>query len=396
MRVIGMISGTSFDAVEAVLAEFVQSGEVLDCELVAHRSVPYPDKLRERIAAVLPPASTDIGEVCELDTGIGQFFGEVARGLTAEVGGGEVQLVCSHGQTVFHWVSEDRALGTLQLGQPAWIAEQTGATVVSDVRSRDIAAGGHGAPLASVLDVLLLGPPVGTVRGALNLGGIANVTVLASGREPVAFDIGPANALMDAVVASLTEGREHFDSSGRRAARGHVDGFLLASMLDEPYYRLQPPKSTGKELFNFGYVQAALAGRELDADDLLATLAALTAETVATALIGCGVTEVVPAGGGTRNPVLMSELRGRLPGVAFRPLEEFGVPEASKEALAFALIGYLTGSGFKASVPSCTGARQASILGSITPGERPLPSPTGRRAPSRLAVHDAASVAGDR
>ena len=167
-------------------------------------------------------------------------------------------------------------------------------------------------------------------------------------------------------------------------------------MLDEPYYRLSPPKSTGKELFNLGYVEAALAGRELDADDLLATLAALTAETVARALIGCGVNEVVPAGGGTRNPVLMSELRGRLPGVAFRPLEEFGVPEASKEALAFALIGYLTGSGFKASVPSCTGARHASILGSITPGERPLPSPTGLRAPSRLVVHGGGPVVGER
>ncbi len=391
-----MISGTSFDAVEAVLADFVQSGDVLDCELVAHRSVPYPDNLRERIAAVMPPASTDIGEVCELDVGIGQFFGEVARGLAEGVGGGPVQLVCSHGQTVFHWVSGDRAFGTLQLGQPAWIAERTGATVVSDVRSRDIAAGGHGAPLASVLDVLLLGPPAGTVRGALNLGGIANVTVLESGREPVAFDIGPANALMDAVVTSLSGGREHFDESGRRAERGHVDARLLASMLEEPYYLLPPPKSTGKELFNLGYVEDALGGREIEADDLVATLTVLTAVSVARALIGCGVTEVVAAGGGTRNQVLMSELRRCLPGVAFRPLEDFGVPEAAKEALAFALIGYLTGSGLKASIPSCTGARRASVLGSVTPGEQPLPVPAGLEAPSHLFVHGALPVAGER
>ncbi len=128
-----------------------------------------------------------------------------------------MEVVCSHGQTVFHWVSGDRALGTLQLGQPAWIAERTGATVVSDVRSRDIAAGGHGAPLASVIDVLLLAPPPGTVRGALNLGGISNVTVLAEGREPVAFDIGPANALMDASVTWASGGKERFDESGRRA-----------------------------------------------------------------------------------------------------------------------------------------------------------------------------------
>ena len=220
MRVIGMISGTSFDAVEAVLADFVPRADVLECELVARRSVPYPEDLRDKIAAVLPPAVTDAGAICELDAGIGQFFAEVAHDLASEAGAGRVQLVCSHGQTVFHWVSGDRALGTLQLGQPAWIAERTGATVVSDVRSRDIAAGGHGAPLASVLDVLLLAPGAGTVRGALNLGGIANVTVLGSGRDPVAFDIGPANALMDAVVTSLSGGQERFDENGRRAGAG--------------------------------------------------------------------------------------------------------------------------------------------------------------------------------
>ncbi len=394
MRVIGMISGTSFDAVEAVLADFAQKGSVLECDLVAHRSVPYPGKLRERIAAVLPPAPTSIGEVCELDVAIGQFFGEVARELGEHVGGSPVQLVCSHGQTVFHWVSGDRALGTLQLGQPAWIAERTGATVVSDVRSRDIAAGGHGAPLASVLDVLLLGPPPGTVRAALNLGGIANVTVLTKGREPVAFDIGPANALVDAVVTSLSGGRERFDENGRRAGRGHVDPGLLARLLDEPYYLLAAPKSTGKELFNLDYVEAALGDREVDADDLVATLTVLTAETVARTLLARAVTEVVAAGGGTRNPVLMSELRGRLSGVAFRPLEDFGVPEASKEALAFALIGYLTGSGLTASVPSCTGARRASVLGSITPGATPLHVVAGLEAPSRLVVNRAGPVAG--
>jgi anhydro-N-acetylmuramic acid kinase len=385
-----MISGTSFDAVEAVLAEFAQSNDTIYCDLIAHRSAEYPDDLRERIAAVLPPATTHIGEVCELDVAIGQFFGEVAQHLSEELGGEPVDLVCSHGQTVFHWVSGKHALGTLQLGQPAWIAERTGASVVSDVRNRDIAAGGHGAPLASVLDVLLLGPPPGTVRGALNLGGIANVTVLADGREPVAFDIGPANALMDAVVSSFSGGREHLDEDGRRAARGVIDQLLLASLLDEPYYLLPAPKSTGKELFNLEYVLKALAGREVEIDNLVATLSALTVESVTRALTDRSVTEVVAAGGGTRNPTLMSGLRASLAGVRFRPLEEFGVPEASKEALAFALIGYMTGSGLPASVPSCTGARRASILGSITPGERPLPNPAGSRAPAHLEVHNSA------
>ena len=156
-------------------------------------------------------------------------------------------------------------------------------------------------------------------------------------------------------------------------------------LLDEPYYVMPPPKSTGKELFNLGYVETALAGREIGGDDLVATLTVLTAESVARALIGCRVTEVVAAGGGTRNPVLMSALHKRLAGVRFRPLEEFGVPEACKEALAFALIGYLTGCRLKASV-SCpwTGARHVSLLGSITPGAEPLPIVSGLEAPARL------------
>jgi len=243
-----------------------------------------------------------------------------------------------------------------------------------------------------VLDVLLLAPPPGIVRGALNLGGISNVTVLAQGREPVAFDIGPSNALMDAAVSWITRGQEHFDESGERAARGRVDASLLASLLEEPYYSLPAPKSTGKELFNLEYVLAALGSRDLDPDDLVATLGALTVGTVAKALTVFGVTEIVAAGGGTRNPVLMAGLRARLPGVSFRPLEEFGVPEASKEALAFALIGYLTCSGIRASVPSCTGARHASILGSITPGERPLRLRPGAQAPSRIVVRTIGSL----
>ncbi|MCU1489008.1 MAG: anmK, partial [Acidimicrobiaceae bacterium] len=254
MRVIGMISGTSFDAVEAVLADIDQNGDTLLGEVVVHRSVPYPEQLRSAIAATLPPAATTMEAVCKLDVAIGQHFGAVAAELAREVGGAPPDVVCSHGQTVFHWVEGSRALGTLQLGEPAWIAEATGATVVHDVRNRDIAAGGQGAPLASLLDVLLLAPPPGVVRGALNLGGIANVTVLGGGRDPVAFDIGPANALMDAALDRLTGGAERFDRDGRRAAGGEIDGALLDALLDDPYFALSAPKSTGKERFNLDYL----------------------------------------------------------------------------------------------------------------------------------------------
>ncbi len=371
MRVIGMISGTSFDAVEAVLAELELQDDNLVCEIVQHRSVPYPPAVREAISAMLPPATTTVELVCQLDVWIGQFFGDVAKNLVDDCG--DIDAVCSHGQTVFHWVEGDRARGTLQLGQPAWIAERTGATVVSDVRNRDIAAGGHGAPLASLLDVLLLGPSPVAVSGSLNLGGIANVTVVGPGRAPVAFDIGPANALLDATIAWRTNGQESYDRDGARADRGQAQAGLVERLVDDPYFSLRPPKSTGKEYFNLGYVTSRLERLELGdlgTDDLLASLTAATADIIAASLRRFAIGELLVAGGGTRNPALMRELRGRLPGVEIRRTDEVGVPEAAKEALVFAIIGFLTLCGLPATVPSCTGARHAAVLGSITPGSR--------------------------
>jgi anhydro-N-acetylmuramic acid kinase len=386
MRIIGMISGTSFDAVEALLADLELDGDRLVCDLVEHRSVPYPASVRHDISAMLPPASTTIEQVCRLDVAIGQFFGDVAKGLADEHGG--VDAVCSHGQTVYHWVEGAVARGTLQLGEPAWIAERTGAAVISDVRNRDIAAGGHGAPLASLLDVLLLGAAPGAACGSLNLGGIANVTVLGPGREPLAFDIGPSNALIDAAVEMLTDGAQGLDRDGAWAARGRADAALVDRLLDDPYFALPAPKSTGKEYFNLGYVTERLDGREISAEDLLASLTVTTAESVAAAIRPFHVTELIVAGGGTRNLTLMAGLQARLPGVKMRRTDELGVPEAAKEALIFAIIGFLTLHGLPATVPSCTGAARSSVLGSVTPGRAPLaallaPAP---QAPTRLVV----------
>ena len=210
MNVIGMISGTSYDAIEAVALEFTLAERSVHARLLGHVSVPYSEDLRSRVAKLLPPQVTTIDEVCRLDTLIGQSFAEVAASLSRDCFAGDVDVVCSHGQTVFHWVKDGHALGTLQIGQGTWIAEATGATVVTDVRSRDVAAGGHGAPLASLMDVLLLGKSPPNVRGALNLGGISNITVVGPEREPIAFDIGPANALMDAAVTWLSHGVETF------------------------------------------------------------------------------------------------------------------------------------------------------------------------------------------
>lgn len=388
MRVIGMISGTSFDAVEALLADIELEGEVLACDLVEHRSVPYPQVVRQAIAAILPPAATTIEQVCQLDVAIGQFFAEVAKDLADRHGG--VDAICSHGQTVYHWVDGNLAKGTLQLGEPAWIADRTGTAVVSDVRNRDIAAGGHGAPLASLLDVLLLGANPAVVSGSLNLGGIANVTIVGPEREPIAFDIGPSNALLDAAVEWLSDGQQQYDQDGAWAARGTADASFVARLLDDPYFALPPPKSTGKEYFNLGYIRSRMDDASPPAQDVLASLTAASAEMIAMALRSFDVNSLLVSGGGTRNRALMAELKTRLPGVSIRPTDELGIPEVSKEALVFAIIGFLTLCGLPATIPSCTGAHQASVLGSVTPGRGIMDRPiAGALPPARLVVRSA-------
>lgn len=388
MRVIGMMSGTSFDAVDAAAADLELDGDTVHLRPLGLVSQPYPTQLREALHAALPPAGTTMEQVCRLDTGVGQAFAALAARADEELCEGRAGLVVSHGQTVYHWTAGDAVLGTLQIGQPAWIAEATGLPVVADLRARDVAAGGQGAPLVSALDVLWLSGR-GHISVALNLGGIANVTVVGPAQQPVAFDTGPANALIDAAVQHATSGRASYDAEGRLAAAGRIDPELLDVLLAEPYYRRPAPKSTGKELFNLAHLQAATASRPyLGAEDVLATLTALTAHTVADAIRAAGAVEVVAAGGGTQNPVLMAMLRARLPGVNVLTADELGLPSAAKEAYAFAFLGFCTVLGLPSTVTSCTGAGHSSVLGSLTPGRNGFPvlgSP--RPGPTRLVVH---------
>ncbi|MEV4359598.1 anhydro-N-acetylmuramic acid kinase [Nonomuraea sp. NPDC049625] len=384
MRILGMISGTSHDGIDVAVVDFELVGGLLEGRVGHTASTPYPAELRARLIAALPPAETTLAEVCVLDTLIGQSFAEAAASAIAL--GGPVDLIVSHGQTVFHWVEGTHALGTLQIGQPAWIAERTGVPVLSDVRVRDITAGGHGAPLVSVLDGLLLRAHEGGAA-ALNLGGIANMTVVRGG-ELYAYDIGPANALIDAVVTSRGLNERGFDADGRIAASGRVAERLLEVLLDEPYYALAAPKSTGKELFHLGYVEAALAraGRAPGDADLVATLTELTVRTVARDVRAAGVGALVVSGGGCRNPVLMDGLRAALPGVDVAPSDDYGAPSDDKEAIAFALIGWLTAHGLPGTAPGGTGAREARILGTLTPGAGPLALPAPVAEPPRSLV----------
>ncbi|MFE3164185.1 anhydro-N-acetylmuramic acid kinase [Streptomyces sp. NPDC059224] len=384
MRVIGLMSGTSYDAIEAAAADLTLDGDTLLLRPLGHLSAPYPDDLRALIAATLPPATTTMRSVCALDTAVGQAFAAAAGRALRELCDGTADLVVSHGQTMYHWVEDGSVRGTLQLGQPAWIAESTGLPVVSDLRSRDVAAGGQGAPLVGMTDTLLLRGLPGT-PAALNLGGIANVTVLAPGAEPLAFDTGPANALLDAAVRHFTDGAADYDEDGRRAAAGRTGPELLRALLDDPYYRRPAPKSTGKEHFHLPYLLRALETVPTpDPDDVLATLTRLTAVTVADACRAHGVTELVVSGGGARNPVLMRMIAEELPGVTLRASDELGLPSDAKEALAFAVLGFLTLHGLPGALPSGTGARRATLLGSVTPGLAPLRLPEPVSRPPRL------------
>jgi len=382
MKVLGMISGTSHDGVDSCLVDFTADGRTLRGRVVDQAVVSYPDDLRRRLVAALPPHELAMAEVCALDTLIGQHFAHVAAEVTTRH---TVDLICSHGQTVFHWVEGSRALGTLQLGQPAWITERTGVPTVSDVRAADLAAGGQGAPLVPVLDTLLLGGRDETVA-ALNLGGIANMTVLAPGREPYAYDLGPANALLDAAVLRLTGGREGFDRDGSFAVQGRVDEGLLTALLADPYYALPHPKSTGKEHFHDGYLEEHLAARpEVSGPDVVTTLTELTARVVGAGLRRSGAREVVASGGGVANPELMRRIAAASSGVRLSRSDELGAPSDVKEAIAFALIGYLSAHGLPGNVPSCTGASGPRVLGTLTSGAA-LALDAGAGPPERLVL----------
>jgi anhydro-N-acetylmuramic acid kinase len=382
--------------VDAALAEIWLADGVLHLRRVGSATFPWPDDARERIlvASSAPPSTTAAG-ICRLDRDLGVALGQIAARAIDRLG--RADLVASHGQTIHHDVDGDgRVRGTLQLGQPAEIAESTGLPVVADFRVRDVAAGGQGAPLVSVLDELLLaGAGTGPVAGplaALNLGGIANLTVVRPGQPTLAFDCGPANALLDAAVARETG--QPYDAGGVRTGRGTVDGPLLGGLLADPYLAAPPPKSTGKQRYHAGYLDAVLAsldrsGAESPAlDDLLATLAELTAAAVAGDAARYRVRRVWASGGGVHNAGLMAALRRRLAeaGAELGTTEELGLPADAKEAYAFAVLGWLSWHGLPGTVPSCTGAAGPRILGAITPGAVPLRLPAPPPEPPHRAV----------
>ena len=388
MIVIGMMSGTSVDAIDTAAADLTWRGADIVLRPLGHRETAWPAALRARLLAALPPATTTMEAVCALDVLAGQAFGDAARRAVETLAGGRADLIVSHGQTVFHWVEAGHAHGTLQIGQPACIVEATGLPVLSDIRARDIAAGGQGAPLAGTLDGLWLARSDGKRRAALNLGGIANITVVGRADEPApAYDTGPANCLLDVEAARLSGGAETCDRDGRLAFSGTVRADLLERLLAEPYYALPPPKSTGRELFHTNYLTPMLAGLPSVAPaDLMATLTELTAVTVARDCAAHGVVEVVVSGGGARNPALMAALARHLAPSSLVSSEARGLPADGKEAYLMALIGFLTWYSVPGVTQGATGSRTPRVLGRISPGDSPLRMPDPAPRPRALII----------
>ncbi|HEY8156910.1 MAG TPA: anhydro-N-acetylmuramic acid kinase [Myxococcota bacterium] len=380
MRVIGLMSGTSADGVDAALVEWPEGALERPLRLLAFRQDPFPLELQRRIhdlAAGRLPAGEVLAELAGLDVELGERFAASASALAGEAGIAlaEIDAIASHGQTVAHHPARH---ATLQIGDPSVIAERTGCTTVADFRPRDLALGGEGAPLAPFFHFSAFADP-DEGRGVLNLGGIANVTWLPPGgraEDVIAFDVGPANTLIDGVVRTLSGGREGFDRDGVRAARGRPDPALLARLLDDAFLRRPPPKSTGRE--RYGLAEAEALAREWSRagraeDDLVATLVAFSVEAIRRAcqefLSPAGALKrMLVGGGGAENPALMAALARALAPARVEPMDAAGVPARACEAMAFALLGRNTLLGRPNHLPRCTGASRAAVLGEIVPG----------------------------
>ncbi|MEP7358564.1 MAG: anhydro-N-acetylmuramic acid kinase, partial [Anaerolineales bacterium] len=372
MIVIGLMSGTSADGIDAAVTQLDGAPPRLNWKLLAHVHTPYPPELRAELFDCFRPETGTVDRLCALNFALGRAFGQAALRAIAAAGlrPEQVDLIGSHGQTLWH-IPDGPNASTLQLGEPALIAEIAGLPVVSNFRVRDMAAGGQGAPLVAYVDALLFSHPSLT-RAMQNIGGIANVTYLGPG-GPIAFDTGPGNMLIDDAVQRATGGGEAFDRNGERAARGEVNQDLLEAWLAEPYFRRPPPKTTGRELFGaaFGeraWAQAVALG--LSTDDTLATLTALTAHSLARAyraFLPAYPDEVIVSGGGAHNATLMQLLRQQLAPAQVLTMDELGLPSEAKEAVAFAVLAYETWHGRPGNLPAATGASRPVILGTITP-----------------------------
>jgi anhydro-N-acetylmuramic acid kinase len=355
MRVAGIMSGTSLDGIDVAVIDIKGKSIVT----VAHSTTRYSDAVRRRILGAATPADTS-----RLNFELGELYAKavIKTCQRARIPVESLELAGSHGQTIYH-EGAGRTPNSLQIGEASVIAERLGIPVVSDFRTRDIAAGGQGAPLVPFVDVLLFSSAKAK-RVALNIGGIANITVLPGG---VAFDTGPGNMVIDQLVERLSGGKQRFDRNGAIAAKGHVNRGLLDSLLADQYYKSKPPKTAGREQYGAEFVDRLLA-TGLPIEDLIATATALTAATISTGItrFAPATTEVIAAGGGTHNRQLMAQIAAFLPDCRITTTAEFGIDPDAKEAIAFAVLAHRTWSHRSGNLPAATGARKPVILGKLS------------------------------
>lgn len=379
MKVIGLISGTSSDGIDAALIEISRQGELI--RLIDFAIYPFPKNLQKKIIALASGTPQSVAAICHLNFYLGERFADAAIQISKKAGVSlsEVSLIGSHGQTVHHLPVPKKEGGrkigsTLQIGEPSVIAERTGVTTIADFRPRDMAAGGEGAPLTPLLHARLFGH--GKIsRAIVNIGGISNVTYLKAGgrREEIrAFDMGPGNMLIDGLVRSITKKR--MDSDGKIARGGKVISPLLSELMRHPFIRKKPPKSTGREVFGNAIIdRLAHEKKNFSAEDLIATATAFTAESIGYnikrfILKENPLDEVIVGGGGVRNKFLMESLAANLFPISVSSFETLGFDSRAIEAITFALIGYHTWHNQPSNIPSVTGASGLVLLGKIIPG----------------------------
>jgi anhydro-N-acetylmuramic acid kinase len=386
MRVLGMMSGTSADGIDVALVRISGAPPSLSIKFEGHHHVRFPARVRAAILRLANGGTTTAAEISQLNFLLGEEFAAAAVAACRRwrVPVGAIGLIGSHGQTIFHQGAAARFLGgrrtasTLQIAEPSIIAARTGVATIADFRPADMAAGGQGAPLVPFVDYLLyrdrkLG------RVALNIGGIANVTVIPLGARPedvFAFDTGPGNMIMDALVERTSKRRLAYDRGARIALRGQVIRPLLEEMLRGAYLRLAPPKTAGREQFGQEYTDELIGWaqrRRARPEDLVRTATIFTALSIADAFRRfifprVRVNELIVAGGGTKNPLLMAQLRAALPGIEIVPSGRLGVPAEAKEALAFAVLAYEAFHGRANNLASATGAKHPVIMGKLVHG----------------------------
>ena len=384
-HVVGMMSGTSVDGVDAALVEISGTDSEPKVKLLAFENKPYPPQVREKIFSLFTPANATVDKVGYMNFLLGEIYAKSALSVIEKAGmkPEEIDVIGSHGQTIWHAPIPESPDGipvayTVQIGEGSVIAERTGILTVSDFRVADMAAGGQGAPLVPFSEYLLYRREKETIL-LQNIGGIGNMTVMPAGAKPrdvFAFDTGPGNMIIDAVISSVTGGEKTYDAGGETAAKGRVCNALLDILKEEPYYRQPLPKTTGREHFGVQYTEKILSWwkeNPIPVEDLLATVTDLTAYSIADAyeryvLPKYRASEIIVGGGGSYNATLLRFMKERFAphGVAVRTQEDLGLSSDAKEAVAFALMADCCMRGKANTLPSVTGAEHPAVMGKIS------------------------------